>query len=198
MTENWDKHAGTWDRDERVHFYADSAFSSLITHVNIHDGAWRSKRGLDFGCGTGLLTEKLAPLFGEIIAIDTSQNMIDVLRQKGMPNVTEICADIDDPAVRSAVPWPGGYDLVVASSVCGFLPNYEMTIDVLSQALKVSGYFVQWDWLSSEDEPGMTMDIISEAFESAGLDNVHVGAAFSVVFDGKEMPVVMGVARRKS
>ena len=39
-------------------------------------------RVLDFGCGTGLLTEKIAPLVNEIVAIDSSPKMIEVLRKK--------------------------------------------------------------------------------------------------------------------
>ena len=67
---------------------------SLIRHVNVDDNEWKSKRILDFGCGTGLLTEKLAPLVREVIAVDTSPNMIDVLRRKEIGNVTTICTDI--------------------------------------------------------------------------------------------------------
>ncbi len=111
MSENWDKHARNWDRDERVRFFADQAFVSLIKHVNIHDSVWKRKRILDFGCGTGLLTEKLAPLVREVIAVDTSPNMIDVLRRKEIGNVTAICADIDDYAVHSSAPWISELDL---------------------------------------------------------------------------------------
>ena len=195
MSENWDEHANNWDRDERVRFYADQAFVSLTRHVNVDDNEWKSKRILDFGCGTGLLTEKLAPLVREVIAVDTSPNMIDVLRRKEIGNVTAICADIDDHAVHSSAPWFSEFDLIVASSVCSFLPNYELTIGVLSQSLSTTGYFVQWDWLSSsDDESGLTKDRVSNAFSRANLKCIHVDRAFAVAFDDEEMPVLIGVA----
>lgn len=199
MSENWDEHAANWDRDERVRFYADQAFLSLIEHVDGRDNEWRSKRVLDFGCGTGLLSEKLAPLVGEVVAVDTSLNMIDVVRQKKIPNVTPICAGIGDADVASSAAWFSEFDLIVASSVCSFLPSYESTMGVLAQALTSTGYFVQWDWLSSgDDEFGLTSDRVSSAFREAGLKCVYVGSAFSVPFDDGTMPVLMGVAAAAS
>lgn len=192
MSENWDEHAENWDRDERVRFYADQAFASLIEFVAVHDNEWKSKRVLDFGCGTGLLTEKLAPLVGEVIAVDTSPNMIEVLREKKIGNVTAIRANIDDQTIA---PWFSSFDLIVTSSVCGFLPNYEATIGVLSQTLGTPGYFVQWDWLSSGDEEfGLTVDRVSNAFRGANLKCVHVDCAFTVAFEDEKMPVLIGVA----
>ena len=194
MSEDWDELAKNWDRADGIQFYAEQAFSSLVRHVDLCGKKWKSRRVLDFGCGTGLLTEKMAPLVGEILAIDTSQNMIDVLRGKEIQNVTAICADIDDPSVSSAT-WCSGFDLIVASSVCGFLPSYEATLAVLSRTLSATGLFVQWDWLSSgDDESGLTMDGISNAFTRANLKCVHIGTAFEMPFGDEKMPVLMGVA----
>ena len=195
MSENWDEHAKTWDRDEPVRFYADQAFASLIEHVDVRDNQWKNKRILDFGCGTGLLAEKLAPLVGEVIAADTSQNMIDVLRRKEIGNVTAICTDIIDDGAHRSETWFSDFDLIVASSVCSFLPNYEVAVEVLSQSLSPTGYFVQWDWLSTNnDDFGLTMDRVSNALSGAGLRCIHVDTAFALTFDDEEMPVLMGVA----
>ena len=194
MSENWNEHAKNWDREDGVQFYAKQAFAVLINHVNVYGNGWKSKRVLDFGCGTGLLAEKLAPLVGEVIAVDTSQKMIDVLHGKKIKNVTAICADIDDRSVNSAA-WCSDFDLIVASSVCGFLPDYEAMVDVLSQLLSVTGYLVQWDWLSSGDDgSGLTMDRISNAFTRANLKCIHIDRAFEIPFGSEKMPVLMGVA----
>lgn len=195
MSDNWDEHANNWDREEPVRFYSDQAFQSLVKHVDVRDNEWKGKRILDFGCGTGLLAEKLAPLAREVIAVDTSPNMIDVLRKKELSNVTAVCTDISEHAVHSSIPWFSDFDLIVASSVCGFLPNYELTVGVLSQTLCSQGYFVQWDWLSSNrEEFGLTTDRVAKALSSAGLKRVQVGEAFTIAFDGEQMPVLMAVA----
>ena len=192
---NWDEHAKNWDRYPRVRSFADQAFASLIAYVNVYANDWRTKRLLDFGCGTGLLTEKLAPLAKEVVAVDTSPDMIDQLRRKEIENVTAICADIDDQDVHACAPWFTGFDLIVASSVCGFLPNYAFTIGVLSNALRTNGFFVQWDWYSTgDDEFGLTVARVSDAFGSAGLKCLYIGTAFAVPFEDGELPVLMGVA----
>jgi 2-polyprenyl-3-methyl-5-hydroxy-6-metoxy-1,4-benzoquinol methylase len=194
MSEDWDELAKNWDRGEGVQLFARQAFAALISYVNVYAKEWKSKRVLDFGCGTGLLAERLAPLVGEVVALDISQEMIDVLRAKKIQNVTAICADIGDRSVSSAS-WCSEFGLIVASSVCGFLPNYEATVDVLSQKLNATGYFVQWDWLSSgDDESGLTLDRISNAFTRANLKCVHIGTAFEMPFGDEKMPVLMGVA----
>jgi predicted TPR repeat methyltransferase len=194
MTDNWDDHASGWDQDEGPRSYADQAFASLIGHVDVRHIAWKNKRILDFGCGTGLLAEKLAPLAREVLAVDISQNMIDVLRGKQIANVTSICADIDDISVQASANWLTDFDLIVASSVCCFLPNYESTLETLSRSLAPAGRFVQWDWLASDDDDfGLTMDRVSNAIGKTGLECVHVGKAFTFTTEDHEMPVLIGV-----
>jgi SAM-dependent methyltransferase len=184
-----------WGQDERVRYYADQVFCVLNEDVNLLDAAWKKKRGLNFGCGTGILTEKLTPLVGEIFAVDASPDMIDVLLKKELTNVSAICADIDDDSVRASAAWVSGFDLIVASSVCNFLPDYERTIQHLSQTLKPGEKFVQWDWLSSDDDDyGMTVKRISNAFGEAGLRAIFFDEVFAVKFDDETMSILMGVA----
>ena len=196
MSDSWDNYASDWDQNADARFFADQVFQSLIEHVDVRRPAWRRRRILDFGCGTGLLTEKLAPLAREVIAIDTSPAMIDVLQQKDIGNVSPICADINDPAVHSSAPWFGEFDLIVASSVCGFLPNYESTIGILSRALTTTGCFAQWDWLATgEDGLGLTLGAVAKAFTEADLVGVHIGEAFTTTSGNGGKSVLVGVAR---
>lgn len=194
MTENWDEHAKNWDQDEDARSYADCAFASLIKHVDVQNFEWKKKRILDFGCGTGLLTEKLAPFAKEVIAVDISPKMIEVLRSKQIGNVTSICANIDDDSVQASADWLVDFDLIVASSVCSFLPDYESTIETLSKVLVSNGHFVQWDWLASGDEEfGLTLDRVSNAIGISSLECVHIGKAFTFTTEDQEMPVLIGV-----
>ncbi len=197
MTENWDDYAESWDRDAQPRYFSEQAFASLTSHVNLSAERSENTRILDFGCGTGLLTEKLAPLAKETIAVDTSPKMLEALRAKAIPNVTVVCADLDDPAVREEAAWLADLDLIVASSVCGFLPDYEGTVRNLCRALREGGHFVQWDWLASavDDEYGLPPERISNALEIAGLQDVCVEEAFAISKDGANLPVLMGAGR---
>jgi predicted TPR repeat methyltransferase len=201
MAEHWEAHAKMWDRDEQAHFFANQAFASLLEQVDLHQDVDKRRRVLDFGCGTGLLTEKLAPLVRGVVAVDTSPAMLNVLRNKHLENVDIHCANIDDDSVRSAARWFGDFDLIVASSVCSFLPSYETTLGVLAQALNPSGVFVQWDWLLDhevDDDDGLTIDRVRTACTKAGLRCDHVARAFSVLFDAEPSPVLIGVASKNA
>ena len=55
MTAEWDAYADDWDSNPDVIRYAEAAFESLV-RITALDGL----DILDFGCGTGLLTEKMA------------------------------------------------------------------------------------------------------------------------------------------
>lgn len=49
---------------------------------------------LDFGAGTGLLATALAPHVARVTALDSSAAMLQVLEEKGFPNITPLCRDI--------------------------------------------------------------------------------------------------------
>lgn len=192
MGEDWDDQAGGWDDNDDVRAYAAQAFATLSEHVPPPGQGYR--RVLDFGCGTGLLTEKLAPVAEDIVAIDTSQKMIDVLHAKQIGNVTAICGEIAEIAASSSKFGERKFNLIVASSVCGFLADYEATLGTLAGFLCPGGHFVQWDWMASASEPsGLTLDRVSDAITGAGMLCDHVGEAFAFGGPEQRMPVLIGV-----
>ncbi len=85
MPDEWDECAGDWDSDADVMQYAELAFACLKDVVSL-SGA----RVLDFGCGTGRLTAKIAQHAAVVVGLDTSPEMLAVLRGKGLPNVETI------------------------------------------------------------------------------------------------------------
>lgn len=200
MSETWDEHAGEWDSNPDVRAYADKAFASLLTVADLTGKGRRYERMLDFGCGTGLLSERLAPHVDEIVAIDTSPKMIAVLRSKDIGNVKALCADIDAPETRKLPEFKQPFDMIVASSALTFVPDYDATVRNLAGHLRGGGLLVQWDWLKTEgaDDFGLTPQQISNAFETAGLDVISVGDGFRMDAGGQELVALMGAARRPS
>lgn len=67
-TDAWAEAAPSWDTDPAVLTYAEAALASLRAAVALRPDA----RVLDFGCGTGVLTERLAPRVREVVADDAS------------------------------------------------------------------------------------------------------------------------------
>ena len=96
----WNCMAGEWDDNPQVHAYSDQFFKILCDIINDYynndyldlgsSSSTSSSKNtnitiVDFGCGTGLLTEKLIkklPNNAKIICLDAASAMIDLVQQK--------------------------------------------------------------------------------------------------------------------
>ena len=197
MTDDWNDYADGWDDNSDVRLYATQAFAALDARVDMRGKNWQSSRVLDFGCGTGLLTEKIAPHVMEVVAVDTSDKMIAVLNEKNLRNVRAVHGDVLTGDIRDKGDWFSNFDLICASSVCGFLPDYGGAVTELADLLRKGGLFVQWDWQSSgSDGFGLTKHQIKEALTAAHLSSIRVEQVFEIETDAQTMPVLMGAGVR--
>lgn len=192
MSEGWDEYAEGWDSNEDVIEYSEKAFRSLLDAVNLS-----GLRVLDFGCGTGLLTEKISPKAKEILALDPSEKMVFILTEKKLHNVTAVSKELSENLIRESKLLSKKFDLIVASSVCSFLPEYEKTLDLLKSLLVPEGTFVQWDWLATEENSdfGLSRETIANAYNKVGLQLQALGQAFVSSSSEGDMPVLMGIAK---
>ncbi len=192
MTENWDDFAEGWDNNADVILYAEKAFNTLL---NILDP--ENLRVLDLGCGTGLLAEKLAHCGSQVIGIDTSEKMISVLKNKKLQRIQAVNAEFSEELIESNNLFSSKFDLIVASSVCAFLPDYENTLTLVKSVLVPNGLFIQWDWLQENESDGfgLTEERIESAFAGSGLQRQSIGKAFTMQGDNVLMNVLMGVAK---
>ena len=192
MSDSWDDYAGEWNANIDAIYYSEKAYESLIKEVDIEN-----KNILDFGCGTGLLTEKLATLAKCIIAIDTSTKMIAVLESKNLHNVIPIAENLTLELINTNSAFTKHFDVVVASSVFSFLPDYESTLNLLKSQLISGGILIQWDWLSPEDNAqfGLSETTIRKTLGDTGFKQIVITRPFSITNEKGMMPVVMGVAK---
>jgi len=184
----WDDYATDWDDNPQVAAYAAQAFEQLV-NVLMLDGL----RVFDFGCGTGLLGEKISANAKEVVALDSSAKMIEVLRQKNLSNVVTVADLLTPEAIEKHPSLQQPFDLIVASSVCAFLPDYPGTLNLLKDLLSKGGSFVQWDWLTADEEnaTGFSPSALHSALEGAGFQEIKITTPFEI----EGMRVVMAVAR---
>lgn len=192
MSESWDDYAEEWDKNEDAISYSEKAFESLTNVISLE-----GLNILDFGCGTGLLTEKMSKLAKQVVALDTSYKMVSLLKDKKLSNVTAIYEPISIETIKENVSLLSNFDLITASSVFGFLPQYESTLLLLKSLLVPGGLFVQWDWLSPTKDPefGFSEKQVETAYKETGFELISITKPFSLTSSKGTMAVIMAVAK---
>ncbi|MBG0759300.1 SAM-dependent methyltransferase [Vibrio cidicii] len=198
MAHNWDEVAKEWESNPATEEFAKSVFNQLLDRVDL-----QGARVLDFGCGTGLLTQKMSPLVKDIVALDASEEMIEELDKKQLPNVEPVVDSLTRGLVAQHPAFRGQFDLVVASSVCAFVDDLAGVLDIAHSLLNPGGCFIHWDWAADAAEQGLEVDGLTEervrqVLTNAGFVDVEVGPAFSLTMDGKTYPVLVGMGKRLS
>ncbi len=192
MSSDWDEYAADWDSNADVVLYSEKAFQSLTSIVSLE-----GLNILDFGCGTGLLTERMSKYAGNVVGLDTSSEMLAVLRRKRLSNVNTIGEELSENLIKNSSLLHSKFDLVVASSVCGFVTDYLGTLLLLKSLLLSGGLLVQWDWLSMGEKSkfGLSEEKILDAFNKTGLEMVSISLPFSLSSTDGNMSVLMGVGK---
>lgn len=192
MNDSWDDYAEEWDTNSNAMSYSEKAYEALVHEVNI-----LGLNIFDFGCGTGLLTEKMASSAKSIIALDVSTKMIDVLNSKKLPNVVSVSEPVTLQTIKENVAFSNKFDVIVASSVFSFLLEYVSTLKLLKSLLVPGGLLLQWDWLSpdSDSDFGLTETKVNESLGEAGFNQISITNPFSLASSKGTMPVVMAVAK---
>ncbi len=193
MAMNWDDYAEDWEASPATVDFTTKAFESLTAILDLS-----GKRMLDFGCGTGLLCQKMSPLAKDIVALDGSEAMIEQLDGKELSNVEPVVDMLSRGLVAIHPAFRGQFDIITASSVCGYLSNYADIADVIYSLIEEGGYFIQWDWHSDDPnaEEGMASSRAEQVLTSVGFTEVKVSIPFAVDAGFGPHQVVMCVAKK--
>lgn len=190
--DEWDQYAPGWDQDLAARAYAAAAFSSLQEIAREGGVRLAGAQVIDFGCGTGLLTERLVSAGASVYAVDTSPAMLAVVDDKvAQHGWTRVETSMKLPATAPS------YDLIVCSSVCAFLDDYPATAAELVAHLRPGGIFVQWDWERTVGDPdGLDRTEIRAALDGANLVGISVETGFAISVGELTMSPLVGVGRR--
>lgn len=137
--ENFDEIAAEYDESLPAHVVA-HYLDKRVRFISEHTGA--PGRGLDVGCGTGVLAARLAALGWEMEGIDPSQGMLDVMARDA-PEVKGARAFGDD------LPFDGdGFDLVVTVAALHHVADPDAvrgTLVEMARVVRPGGRIVVWD-----------------------------------------------------
>ncbi|KAL4882685.1 S-adenosyl-L-methionine-dependent methyltransferase [Aspergillus karnatakaensis] len=172
--ERFNAEAATWDTKPSVLEATQLAFNTLqpiITALSEQQKAHtETDQGtglnvLEIGCGTGLLTLRVAPLVNEIVAIDPSEGMIEVLqkkierntdaveintngtngpRHKSRTNVVPICHLLEDS--NSPILPHRNFNLILSHLVLHHVPDLRSFLSILLGCLAPGGQVALTDF----------------------------------------------------
>lgn len=96
------------------------------------------KEVIDLGVGTGRFAIPLSKKVKNIVGIDISKKMIDILLQNNSSNnLTAICGNIEQ------IPFSNGsFDIALAVSIFHLIPNWKKVIDEIERVIKPTGYCI--------------------------------------------------------
>ena len=151
---NFDERARDWDSDpkkvERARMVAEAIRKTVPLSANMN--------ALEYGCGTGLLSFALQEDLGQITLADTSQGMLEVLREKiassGVTSMHPVRLDL------STDPLPAEkYHITYSLLVLHHIHDAKGILSKFHDVLEPNGYLIVAD-LDKEDG----------SFHSAGIN----------------------------
>ncbi len=191
--------AEDWDKRDRVKALSRDIGAAILAHVDLHEGM----EVMDFGAGTGLITSQLAPWVERIVAVDTSESMLEQLMAKPelAGKVKPVCRDI------TAQPIDECFDLIVSAMALHHVPDTRLLLQRFAEHAKPGGLLALAD-LDEEDgtfhpadaegvfHHGFRRARLAELLEEAGFDDVRFTTAHTVRGDAGGYPVFLVTARR--
>jgi len=175
----FDRAAQTWDEDPRKIEMARTIAGEIAGAVPLRP----DMVAMELGCGTGNVSLALAPRLGEIVAVDSSEQMIRALDRKirasGIENVRTRVLDPESERLS----FPRLFDLVFSSMVLHHIREPGRLLQVLHANLLPGGHLAVAD-LDPEDGSfhgdipgvyhlGFSRDALRAVMEDAGFRDVR-------------------------
>jgi SAM-dependent methyltransferase len=191
MANQWDLLAAYWEDQPSNTELVDKAFESLTKLVSLE-----GKHVLDFGCGSGRLSQFINPLVKSIVALDSSEAMIEELDTKELSKVEPVVDGLTRGLVAQHPAFRKQFDVVLACAVCSYLDNLSESLNIVYSLLDKGGLFVHWDWLADDEDADIGLGLIHMQDEliQAGFSDVKVTQAFKINTPDGAQPIIMGVA----
>ena len=205
MTSNsahFDAHARTWDDDPMRSARAEAVAAGIRAGVPLRRGL----RGLEFGCGTGLLSFALRADVDTITLADTSSGMLEVLRAKiaaqSLAHLQPVLIDEAGSGLAAQ-----SFDLITSLMTLHHLPDTALALRRFHDWLSPGGHLCLAD-LDAEDgsfhhheasvHPGFERVALERLAGEAGFRQTRFATVFTIAkgTPEREYPVFLMIARR--
>ncbi|MET0628268.1 MAG: class I SAM-dependent methyltransferase [Acidimicrobiia bacterium] len=199
-TNHFDERAATWDDDPAKVERAATAARAIRAAVRLD----ASTRLLEYGAGTGLVTQALRDSVGPVTMADTSAGMRDVMERKIAAGVIADARVWNLDLTVDPVP-DEQFDLVVTAMTLHHIPHVEPVLERFAALLVEGGHLCIVD-LEEEDgtfhpdgfdgHHGFNRTTLRDDLARAGFSDIAFQDNGSIVRDGIEYPVFLATCAR--
>lgn len=162
-TDKFEMMANKYDTPERIHI---AKISSDAIREFLFDS--KGRNAIDFGCGTGLVGLNLVNDFKSIMFLDTSQNMINQVKQKiselNIQNADTLCFDFEKEADADI-----NTDYIFVVQVLLHIKDIEPVLSRLYEVLNIGGHLIIVDFDKNE---AIVSDMVHNGFDQGELKNI--------------------------
>lgn len=195
----FDQAAATWDEKPRRVALSAAIATAIETAIPLK----QSMVGLEYGCGTGLVTFAIAKHIGEMVGLDNSTGMITVMEEKkkvyGVTNVSPFhgaMANLDRPPLN----------LIIISMTLHHIEREQELLASFYKNLQPGGFLAIAD-LEAEDgsfhkdlgtvpHNGFDPQRLSHSLRSLGFAGIHGETIYTVEKNKKRYPIFLLTSRR--
>lgn len=197
---SFDERASTWDEDPSKVARADAVAVAIRGAVDLTD----RPRTLEYGAGTGLLTQALRDTLGPVTLADTSSGMLEVLRTKVASGV------IPDAEVReldlATEPAPDErFGLITSLMTLHHIPDVRPVLQGFAQLLDEGGHLCIVDLVEEDGSfhgadfsghDGFDLGELEVWLRSAGFVDVSFDTVYRMTKRDREYDLFLVVCRR--
>ncbi len=135
----WDNRAEEWsvylgdkgEKDPNRFFQSDPVLWRMLKEI-------KELTVLDLGCGEGYLSRELAKKGAQVIAVDISENLIEIARKKSLAEGLDIDCRVENSQMLQSIP-EGTIDRIVCNYVLMDVPDLKKTVQEMYRVLKPQG-----------------------------------------------------------
>lgn len=202
-SDSFDERAATWDDDPEKVERAGAVAALMLELV----APGRATRVLEYGAGTGLLSQSLAGRIGPLTVADPSEGMRGVLADKVAAGALPVGTEIWDVDLSTSASPEVTFDLIVSLMTLHHIPDVRAALRGFARVLTPGGRVALSDLAAEDgsfhDNPdvevhhGFDTDELGRWLQEAGFDRVEVRQAYDVVKDGRDYPLFLVTATRR-
>ncbi len=197
------KKAATYDKSSRRVANVNAIVASMLKNINFN----KSMHIMDFGAGTGLLLEGIAPYVAQITAVDVSDAMINELNKKKQALLNKHDCTLDivktdlTQTIRFELIFNQSFDGIISSMTLHHIQDIPAILSGLKQLIKPNGFIAIADLdteagdFHTEDMGvhhfGFDRDYLNKVALDVGFKKIQIHTANEFVKNGVNYSVFL-------